>query len=169
TQSPRDRRAGALSGWSLPTLASWPLKRVNVVVVRLSSERTNQRCSIWVTFQPSISSPTRTRSILSGVPTLTSARASSASMTVPSKVTFGGAGGEGRVTTGAGGRGGGRRLGENSGRSRVTEKRSRESAARGLAAGETAVAGSAGSRSGALSRASRAPRIITTDPTIQPT
>src|SRR5262249_61742734 len=67
-------------------------------------------------------------------PDWTIARASPASMTMPTNVTLGGSGGGGGGLGGGGGGGAGaRRLGENSGRSRVAERRSSECTASGLA------------------------------------
>ena len=63
--------------------------------MRLPSKSTNWRPSIWATFHPPMSSPMRTRRISFCGPAWTMARASSASMTMPTNVTFGGAGGGG--------------------------------------------------------------------------
>jgi hypothetical protein len=91
-----------------------------------------RRPSIWLTFHPLISSPICTRSIFA-VPERTMARARSPSTTIPSRVTSGGAGGgSGARSTGGGGGAGGRRSDENSGRSRVADRRSSDSVCKGL-------------------------------------
>jgi hypothetical protein len=118
-------------GWSPGLSAALRLNSVNVAE-RSSSDRSMRRPSIWLTFHPLISSPICTRSIFA-VPERTMARARSPSTTIPSRVTSGGAGGgSGARSTGGGGGAGGRRSDENSGRSRVADRRSSDSACKGL-------------------------------------
>jgi hypothetical protein len=137
----RGAGCGAAFGAARGAGLRWPLNILKVAW-RLSSLRTNRRFSIWATFHPPISSPTRTRRTSFFDPDWTIARASSASMTMPTNVTLGGSGGGGGgLTIGGGGGAGTRRLGENSGRSRVAERRSSECTASGLARPAVGVAG----------------------------
>src|SRR5258708_7705033 len=80
------------------------------VAVRSSSDNISRRPSIWATFQPPMSSPTRTFMILAAGPARTTACASSPSITMPNSATSGGGGGggggSGATTTGGGGGGG---------------------------------------------------------------
>src|SRR5262249_21340249 len=105
------------------------------VAIRPPSASTSRLSAIWATFQPPISSPIRTRVILSAEPARTTARTSSPSVTIPNSATSGGegggGGGSGAATT-AGGGGGGRRVGENSGCSRVADRLSSGCSASGL-------------------------------------
>jgi hypothetical protein len=118
-------------GWSRGLSAALRLNSVKVAE-RSSSDRSRRRPSIWLTFHPLISSPICTRSIFA-VPARTMARVRSPSTTIPSRVTSGGAGGgSGARSTGGGGGAGGRRSEENSGRSRVVDRRSSDSVCKGL-------------------------------------
>ena len=103
-------------------------------LVRSLSESTIFRSSIALTFQPAISSPTRTRVVRFSALEKMIANASSALMMVPCSSIFGGwaGGGAGGGRTLAVTICGARRLGENSGCSRVAESRSNDKTASGL-------------------------------------